>query len=44
MNVHWLGDVAGKVLTMALLVLLLGACSPRQMIVGSLADELAGQA
>ena len=29
---------------MALLVLLLGACSPRQMIVGSLADELAGQA
>lgn len=28
---------------MVALVLLLGACSPRQLIVGSLADELAGQ-
>ncbi len=47
MKVHRLGDKAGKRLAMTLgtaaLALLLGACSPRQMIVGGLADELASQ-
>src|SRR5574343_1447207 len=43
MNVDWLGDRVGKTLAMALLALALGACSPRQMIVGGLADELASQ-
>lgn len=45
MNVHWLGDKLEKTLAMTLgaaaLALLLGPCSPRQMIVGGLADELA---
>lgn len=34
---------AGTLLTVLFLTLQLGACSPRQMIVGSLADELAAQ-
>ncbi|MBS1140243.1 MAG: hypothetical protein H6R13_1696 [Proteobacteria bacterium] len=34
---------AGGALSLLLVVLQLGACSPRQMIVGSLADELATQ-
>lgn len=47
MNVHWFGDKLEKTLAMTLgtaaLALLLGGCSPRQMIVGGLADELASQ-
>lgn len=35
---------AGPAISVLLLALQLGACSPRQMIVGSLADELAAQA
>jgi predicted anti-sigma-YlaC factor YlaD len=34
---------AGRALSIAVVLLLLGACSPRQLIVGNLADELAGQ-
>jgi predicted anti-sigma-YlaC factor YlaD len=34
---------AGGALSLLLVVLLLGACSPRQLIVGTLADELAAQ-
>ena len=34
----------GQAFFVVALALLLGACSPRQLIVGSLADELAGQA
>ena len=33
----------GQAFSVVALALLLGACSPRQLIVGSLADELAGQ-
>lgn len=47
MNVHWFGDKLEKSLAMTLgtaaLALLLGGCSPRQMIVGGLSDELASQ-
>ena len=43
-QLHSTRHTAGRALSVVALALLLGACSPRQLIVGNLADELAGQA